>query len=97
MGGGIVMGRVRVWFDLLAPPINPKLHPERGSWTSRSTHGSAVKALKQKSPEFSFPSYHCAEPTEDLFLLRNNVVVPIYIYDYGTDYTRTRLILPLIT
>jgi len=51
MGGGIVMGRVRVWFDLLAPPINPKLHPERGSWTSRSTHGSAVKALKQKSPE----------------------------------------------
>jgi len=33
------------WFDILAPPIRPKLHSEKGSRTSHSTHDCSEQPL----------------------------------------------------
>jgi len=59
-----VLSRVRVCLFFLAPLITPKLHSWRGSWTSHSTHGSALGSLSPKVKPNFFPPFlswkHCA-------------------------------------
>jgi hypothetical protein len=65
------MGRVRLWLDLLTPPIMPKLHPERWSWMSRE--GELDPWLCNEQPLLFFaPCCTCSCVLKEAWLWRSS-------------------------